>query len=507
MPTSHFNASSRSATTREPRLPSASASSPTPSASAASRRWRSPRRSSSGWSGWALATTPSSRSPVTARSTQARRAEAEIAAGRWRGPLHGIPYGAKDLLATGGGIPTTWGAAPLRGQAFDEDATVIRQARGGRRGARARSWRWWSWPAAWAIASRNASFTGPGVNPWGGDAWSGGSSSGSGSAVAAGLVPVRDRLGDVGLDPLARGVLRRHRPAADLRPGQPSRRDGALLDARQAGPARAHRGRLRPRPRRDRRARSGAIRPQPDRPFRYEADEVVGRRFRFGVAARTWPRLREPRCARTSSARSRCCGRSARSRRSTLPDLPYEAHHPHDPAVRGGERLRGPDRERRDRASSPRPRTATRPTRATRSWPRTTSRPCGCAGSMAREADRVLARSTRSSRPAGPPRRLLSTGSSVACIARPVTRWAPSATLPASPPSVSPTASPPTACPQPAVHGPGLGGKHRARRRPRLAGHHRLAPPPGCLRWGARRAPTCPPRSAPRRSRGASRAW
>ncbi|HEY4908032.1 MAG TPA: amidase family protein, partial [Methylomirabilota bacterium] len=41
---------------------------------------------------------------------QARRAEAEIAAGRWRGPLHGIPYGAKDLLATAG-APTTWGAA------------------------------------------------------------------------------------------------------------------------------------------------------------------------------------------------------------------------------------------------------------------------------------------------------------------------------------------------------------------------------------------------------------
>ena len=48
---------------------------------------------------------------------EARRAESEIAAGGWRGPLHGIPYGAKDLLATAGGIPTTWGAAPLRAQA------------------------------------------------------------------------------------------------------------------------------------------------------------------------------------------------------------------------------------------------------------------------------------------------------------------------------------------------------------------------------------------------------
>src|SRR6266436_5281564 len=55
---------------------------------------------------------------------QARRAEGEIAAGRWRGPLHGIPYGAKDLLATAG-APTTWGAAPYREQRFDFDATVI----------------------------------------------------------------------------------------------------------------------------------------------------------------------------------------------------------------------------------------------------------------------------------------------------------------------------------------------------------------------------------------------
>ena len=58
---------------------------------------------------------------------EARRAEREVAAGRYRGPLHGIPYGAKDLLATAGGIPTTWGAAPLRRQTFDADATVIRK--------------------------------------------------------------------------------------------------------------------------------------------------------------------------------------------------------------------------------------------------------------------------------------------------------------------------------------------------------------------------------------------
>src|ERR1043165_1999643 len=63
---------------------------------------------------------------LTASSARerAKRAEAEIAAGKWRGPLHGIPYGAKDLLAAVG-APTTWGAAPLRRQVFDFDATVI----------------------------------------------------------------------------------------------------------------------------------------------------------------------------------------------------------------------------------------------------------------------------------------------------------------------------------------------------------------------------------------------
>ena len=49
---------------------------------------------------------------------QARQADAEIAAGRYRGPLHGIPWGAKDLLATRG-IPTTWGATPYREQMID----------------------------------------------------------------------------------------------------------------------------------------------------------------------------------------------------------------------------------------------------------------------------------------------------------------------------------------------------------------------------------------------------
>src|SRR5205085_11008850 len=71
--------------------------------------------------------------PVVTRMHQmaladAQRADRELAAGKPRGPLHGIPYGVKDLLATRG-VPTTWGAAPYKNQMFDEDATVVTKLR------------------------------------------------------------------------------------------------------------------------------------------------------------------------------------------------------------------------------------------------------------------------------------------------------------------------------------------------------------------------------------------
>jgi len=119
---------------------------------------------------------------------QARRAEREIAAGRNRGPLHGIPYGAKDLLATSGGIPTTWGAEPFRQQRFDHDATVVRKLE--EAGAvLAAKLAMVELAGGMGYLSPDASFTGPGLNPWDTATWSGGSSSGAGSAVAAGLVP------------------------------------------------------------------------------------------------------------------------------------------------------------------------------------------------------------------------------------------------------------------------------------------------------------------------------
>jgi aspartyl-tRNA(Asn)/glutamyl-tRNA(Gln) amidotransferase subunit A len=119
---------------------------------------------------------------------QARRAERELAAGHDRGPLHGIPYGAKDLLATSGGIPTTWGAAPFRDRCFDYDATVIRRL--DEAGAvLVAKLAMVEFAGGMGYRQPNASFTGPGITPWAADRWSGGSSSGSGSAVGAGLVP------------------------------------------------------------------------------------------------------------------------------------------------------------------------------------------------------------------------------------------------------------------------------------------------------------------------------
>ena len=120
---------------------------------------------------------------------QAMVAEVEIASGNYRGPLHGIPYGAKDLLATSEGIPTSWGAAPFRDQTFERDATVIRKLE---EAGAVLCAKLGMVEIAGGLGYRqpNASFTGPGVNPWNRGHWTGGSSSGSGSAVAAGLVPL-----------------------------------------------------------------------------------------------------------------------------------------------------------------------------------------------------------------------------------------------------------------------------------------------------------------------------
>ena len=111
---------------------------------------------------------------------QARRADREIAAGKYRGPLHGIPYGAKDLLATKG-IKTTWGSVPFKEQAFDEDATVVKrlEAAGAVLVAKL-SMGELAWGEVW--------YGGMTRNPWDIKEGSGGSSAGPGAATAAGLV-------------------------------------------------------------------------------------------------------------------------------------------------------------------------------------------------------------------------------------------------------------------------------------------------------------------------------
>ena len=118
---------------------------------------------------------------------QAAKADEELKAGKDRGPLHGIPYGAKDLLATKG-IPTTWGCAPYKDRVFDYDATVVARLR--EAGAvLCVKLAMVEIAGGMGYHQPNASLTGPGLNPWDLGKWSGGSSSGSGSAVAAGLVP------------------------------------------------------------------------------------------------------------------------------------------------------------------------------------------------------------------------------------------------------------------------------------------------------------------------------
>lgn len=118
---------------------------------------------------------------------QAEAAEDELAAGHDRGPLHGIPWGAKDLLAAVG-APTTWGATPFRDQAFDYDATVVKRLE--QAGAvLVAKLAMVELAGGMGYEELDAAWTGPGRNPWDRDSWAGGSSSGSGAAVAARLLP------------------------------------------------------------------------------------------------------------------------------------------------------------------------------------------------------------------------------------------------------------------------------------------------------------------------------
>jgi Asp-tRNA(Asn)/Glu-tRNA(Gln) amidotransferase A subunit family amidase len=111
---------------------------------------------------------------------QAEAADREIRAGRYRGPLHGIPWGAKDLFATRG-IPTTFGAGPYRKQILDYDATVVERLHAAGAVLVAKL-------SMGALAQGDRWFGGMTRNPWNPEQGSSGSSAGPGSATAAGLV-------------------------------------------------------------------------------------------------------------------------------------------------------------------------------------------------------------------------------------------------------------------------------------------------------------------------------
>ena len=111
---------------------------------------------------------------------QAAQADREIRAGRYKGPLHGIPWGAKDLFATKG-IPTTWGAGPFQNQVFDYDATIVERLRDAGAVLVAKL-------SMGALAQGDNWFRGRTNNPWNVERGSSGSSAGPGSATAGGLV-------------------------------------------------------------------------------------------------------------------------------------------------------------------------------------------------------------------------------------------------------------------------------------------------------------------------------
>lgn len=111
---------------------------------------------------------------------EAKRADSEIAAGRYKGPLHGIPWGAKDIISVKG-FTTTWGAAPFKDQIFDYDASVVEMLRDAGAVLIAKL-------STGELAAGDNWFGGQTKNPWDPTQGSSGSSAGPGSATAAGCV-------------------------------------------------------------------------------------------------------------------------------------------------------------------------------------------------------------------------------------------------------------------------------------------------------------------------------
>ncbi len=111
---------------------------------------------------------------------EAKQADAEIRAGHYRGPLHGIPWGAKDLISKKG-YRTTWGAAPFKDQTFDYDATIVTRLKDAGAVLVAKL-------STGELAGGDRWFGGQTRNPWNPEEGSSGSSAGPASATAAGCV-------------------------------------------------------------------------------------------------------------------------------------------------------------------------------------------------------------------------------------------------------------------------------------------------------------------------------
>jgi hypothetical protein len=158
---------------------------------------------------------------------QARKADAEIAAGHYRGPLHGIPWGAKDLLDTAG-IPTTYGAEFYHDRIPQKDAVVVSRLDEAGAVLVAKL-------SLGALALNDIWFGGQTMNPWLLEEGASGSSAGPGAATAAGLVAfsIGSETGGSIVSPSMR--LRRHRSEADLWTRAADRRHDAVLIAGQAG--------------------------------------------------------------------------------------------------------------------------------------------------------------------------------------------------------------------------------------------------------------------------------
>ena len=148
---------------------------------------------------------------VTLREDVAKReaalADAELRGGLDRGPLHGIPYGLKDIAASPG-APTTWGTPSLAEQTFDHEATVATRLRNAGAVLVAKL-ATIEFAGGLGYGHPNASSTGPAINPWHPTRWTHGSSSGPGAAVGAGLVPFAigsDTSGSIILPASANGI-------------------------------------------------------------------------------------------------------------------------------------------------------------------------------------------------------------------------------------------------------------------------------------------------------------